>query len=439
MTQPEYPEGDHNPQTLTRSHQPTASPPMNLYSFNSTTLHAASPPPPPDSTTTINAQPAAAPTRIPVRNESEPRTPPSTPPSSTTPSPSDYTPSPTTMWALTASKLERAARAQLGGSTRGSQGSSLRELVLLSNVWGSARPMWEDQEERERERERRERRKEEEERWLDGVLEEMLEEEELEGEEDFVSLRLVERGREQVGDSGFLEEQAEDEGHWKEQLQAIEEEENAELELELEEAEPSNYPLPPSPPFPPIALPISATRSSSQPLSTSPPTHLPALTPDSTPPSLASQHLLSTSADSVDSDLEDSYQWVQDRESGLGLRALDLSSSFSALGGGGGKKNGDLPPPPPLDLMTLSHTLQHHTHDLLFPFGPTLPPTTTTSSSLALTLSNPALALNWTPRPPRSISLPSSSLRSRSAGVGSRAPRFEFEGGLGRGFYDCVE
>lgn len=428
---------------LTHGCSPTAS--MHLRSLSLSPILPAStapPPPSPDSTTTFSSHArleSAVSRQHPTSTES-PRTPPSTP------IPTTFTSQPTTMWALTASKLERAAQAQLTGS-RGSSG--LRELVLLSNVWGAARPLW-DQEQAERERIER-RRKEDEERWLDGVLEEMLEEEE--GDEDFVSLTLVEREREEVGDSGFLEEEGQG---WqvkkgREDLRAIEEEEDS--NAEAVDLAATDYPLPPSPPLPPRSPPIDLPSSNqhhlsfSFDLSSSPPLHLPALTPDSTPPNPSSfSSMLSTSADSVDSDLEDSYQWVQERDQrlGLGLRALDLSPP-SQKKRGGGEEGGQS-----LDMLTISHGLHHSSsfadETVSFPFGPErAPPPPTTSLALTLTAAHHFQTQgqnNWTPRPPRSLSLPS--LRAKAASFidgtveGGSRPTF-FAGGIGKSFYDCVE
>ena len=79
------------------------------------------------------------------------------------------------MFELTRTKLERAAQGQMNGR-RGAP--SLRQLVLLSNVWGASQ--WREEQERERELvEFDRRRKEDEERWLDGVLQEMLVEDEI--------------------------------------------------------------------------------------------------------------------------------------------------------------------------------------------------------------------------------------------------------------------
>ncbi|ORY78425.1 hypothetical protein BCR35DRAFT_102006 [Leucosporidium creatinivorum] len=348
-------------------------------------LTSPSPTPPPSTpslptSSTINshAQLATPSDSYPTQSSTESARPPRTPPSTPIPTYQQHQ-QPVTMWALTASKLERAAQAQMSGS-RGAGG--LRELVLLSNVWGAARPLW-AQEQAEREREQVElerRRKEDEERWLDGVLEEMLEEEE--GDEDFVSLTFVER--EEVGDSGFLEEEQKVVvQRLRESLDAIEEEEgdsDAEVEAELRPSPrvgeaARDYPLPPSPPLPPRSPPISLPSPNrahhhhlpfdldhafaESDLSSSPPLHLPALTPDSTPPGpgLASDlALLGTSADSVDSNLDDSYQWVQDRSTAqrLGLLALDLSTPS--------QKRGDPPSSLSLDMISLS---RQHPHGLL--------------------------------------------------------------------------
>lgn len=345
------------------------------------------------------------------------------------------------MFALTTSKLERASRAQLlGGRSSSRPLGSLRELVLLSNVWGMEAA-------HRREAETR-RRREEEERWLQGVLEEMLEEyPEQEGEdaeeEDFVSLRLV--AAEQVGDSGFLEEV---QGQVK-----AEQEEKVGLDrgledLRLVDSAPHQtaycIPLPPSPPrSPPIPLTLTPRRSTPSPPPTcdcddsSPPLHPPALTPDSTPPfSSTMMNLLGTSADSVESELreEDPYQWILREGSAEGTAGLHLQQKLDETSLHKQEQDEE----DREDVVTLSLLRDHPSPR---------PPSPSSSSSLALILASPQRPQyqqyqpvlpsssspnlrqeRWTPRPPRSLTPPR-----------TPTPVTWQQGGIGKSFYDCVE
>lgn len=303
----------------------------------------------------------------------------------------------------------------------------------------------------------------EEERWLEGVLEEMLEEypedgEDGEGEEDFVSLTFVGEGCE---DSGFLEEGEEsgiDLRGINDALKRIVEEPIAELA--------SLTPLPPSPPrSPPIDLPPPSRRSS-PPLhhssfsdDASPPLHPPALTPDSTPPAHEGLAMLGRSVESEDDvdgeeQMEESFQWVFDGNSeeedgtgwrsarGRGLLALDLSPP---------SKGQDVVALSLSNLTTSTSTVMEHSPI----YHHAASPPERKSSSLALilssaaappSLSNEQYGSRWTPRPPRSLSLPTS-LRHLATVNEGEAPRgavggaggVAWQGGIVKGFYDCVE
>ncbi|KAM0792151.1 hypothetical protein ACM66B_004849 [Microbotryomycetes sp. NB124-2] len=290
----------------------------------------------------------AAPARLdrPALIEFPPRhsvTPPPTPTDSTHLSTSTDLLAIPSMFELTRQKLERAAQAQLSGR-RGAGG--LRELVLLSNMFGStlssSSASSQEQQQQQcadasrqtppesidsaRELEDERRRKLDEERWLDGVLEEMLEEDEDGSEaEAYVSLTLRDSNAYGPGDSGFLEAVAK-------HPSALDRAAVVELEqISEEDAEPyggasaleSAYP-----PTAPIALPEASARpfdsTASDDLFESPPFFPPSLTPDHSPsaPSPA-RDMLSASVDSIAT--VDS--WISDLSMNrLGIAALDLSS-----------------------------------------------------------------------------------------------------------------
>ncbi|KAK4053670.1 hypothetical protein OIV83_001326 [Microbotryomycetes sp. JL201] len=236
------------------------------------------------------------------------------------------------MFELTRHKLERAAQAQLSGR-RGAGG--LRELVLLSNMFGSTLSSSSDQQgdssgqtppyetEPAWELDEQQQRRQDEERWLDGVLEEMLEADEDGSEaEAYVSVTIRNGTASSPGDSGFLEAIAKNDFVRVGELEQILEEVDICDEAPIPIVHDSTML-----PSPPIALPeyraplVPAIMDN---LSESPPLHPPSLTPDHSPPGLGpAREMLSTSIESIDS-------WITDLSTQrLGLAALDLSSCSS--------------------------------------------------------------------------------------------------------------
>ncbi|KAK4048731.1 hypothetical protein OIO90_005724 [Microbotryomycetes sp. JL221] len=280
---------------------------------------------------------------------STPPTPPSTPATkSILDYQAQYTLANPNMFELTRHKLERAAQGQLSGR-RGAGG--LRELVLLSNVLGSVLPSSdvipptdptlvlsgrnapsESDAQRETEIELERRRKLDEERWLDGVLEEMLEEDEDGADADvYVSLSIRDHSHRTVGDSGFLEADELGGESFSRPLSQIAEESEL-LPEDTAAGSPNKSVVGATRP-----LPMSSCRkhgllpSTPDELDRSPPFFPPSLTPDSSPPGHGpANEMLSTSVDSVATELADS--WIMDDlpVHRLDLAALDLSSCRSS-------------------------------------------------------------------------------------------------------------
>ncbi|SCZ95830.1 BZ3500_MvSof-1268-A1-R1_Chr8-1g09825 [Microbotryum saponariae] len=329
---------------------------------------------------------------------------------------------------LTRAKLERAAQGHLTGR-RGPNG--LRELVLLSNVFGrtipTQRPPEVDAEQQRLQLELT--RKQEEERWLNSVLDEMLEDPDDE-DDDFVAIYVADPN---VSDSGFLEQDPHafvaDQGGGRDEVtfdldrekqkQPLLKPHTAKRPAAANDDEPtlSLEGLSLSPPrSPPIDLPLIA---SSRPLtleedySSSPPFDPPPLTPDSTPPGPgAASDLLATSTESFAE--IDSFQWVSDRSSARGLLALDLSRLTVAA------------PKPPL-----SPKPHKPFPEKLF----SLHPRSEFSSIHVPPLSGPSL---WgdsdaASRPPRSSSVPARLPPSPPSFTSYRTT------GIVKSFYDCID
>ena len=348
------------------------------------------------------------------------------------------------MFELTRTKLERAAQGQMNGR-RGAP--SLRQLVLLSNVWGASQ--WREEQERERELvEFDRRRKEDEERWLDGVLQEMLVEDGSDDEDEYVELSF--RGERDFGDSGFLEEDREHAR--KDVLAGLA---MGRIDEELDYREPSGSKdddegmsllstlyAPPSPPLPPRSPPIDLPEPSSiyashdaVDFSSSPPLYPPGLTPDCSPPGLGpASDLLGTSADSFE---DHRYDWIEERLSKrLGLLALDLprtpsitkcTSSYSSTTKASS----------PLDIASLTNRSSFESLSFGPPTPPRLshPPHSPSSDSLSLSLVHQSRC--WSPRPPRSLSVPPTP-RPRTHRPPTH-PFPSFSGGIVKSFYDCVD
>lgn len=401
----------------------------------------------PSQTALIESREESPPRPLDATFPPRPRTPPSTPTSGPTSLGGLSDP---LMFELTRSKLERAAQGQMTGR-RGAP--SLRQLVLLSNVWGASQ--WREEQEREREvQELDRRRKEDEERWLDGVLQEMLVEDGSDDEDEYVELSF--RGERDFGDSGFLEE---DRDHASKKVLGLEMERiDEELEyrepsgsrevLDDELSSPSTLPSPPSPPLPPRSPPIDLPEPSSLYSShelvdfSSPPLYPPSLTPDCSPPGLgAASDLLGTSADSIQSFEDHRYDWIEERLSKrLGLLALDLPPTPS-------KCTPSYPSTTmassPLDIASLTHRTSFES----LSFGPSTPPRPSLSpllppsphppspDSLSLVLVHQSR--HWSPRPPRSLSVPPTP-RPRTHRPPSH-PFPSFSGGIVKSFYDCVD
>ncbi|SCV66973.1 BQ2448_5619 [Microbotryum intermedium] len=326
---------------------------------------------------------------------------------------------------LTRAKLERAAQGHLTGH-RGPNG--LRELVLLSNVFGRTipthRPPQIDEEQQRLQIELT--RKQEEERWLNSVLDEMLEDPDDE-DDDFVAIYVADPN---VSDSGFLEQDPHslvaDQGGGGSRDEILfdldREQQKPKLNLEpdatdADEPTLSLERLSLSPPrSPPIKMPLIA---SSRPLtleedySSSPPFDPPPLTPDSTPPGFgAASDLLATSAESFAE--IDSFQWVSDRSSARGLLALDLSRPAVAS------------PNPPLSPKPYKP----------FPDGLfSRRPRNDFGSILAIPLSASSLWRDTDAgsRPPRSSSVPARSTLSPPSFTSYRTT------GIVKSFYDCID
>ncbi|KAI5480973.1 hypothetical protein MNV49_006783 [Pseudohyphozyma bogoriensis] len=354
-------------------------------------------------------------------------------------------PAPLVMFELTRSKLERAAVRR---------SPSLREIVLLSNVFGAARPQWQhEQQERERELAAMEQKqKRDEQAWLDGVLEEMLldedpyEDDDIDEEDNgFVSISY--RDNRPLGDSGYLETNYSGASPSSIPLPALD---TVQEELELNDEPPASalpdadefdddedpYPpsieLPPSPPLPPKSPPIPVPAAKALPYlepppdsfedySSSPPLLPPPLTPDSSPPSTVGTILLGSSFGSLESDMEAAHdRWMDEREQTTkrqGLFALDIAYA----------KAPSKPTFPSILDMARSPTL----------FGPPSPPATdvhhfgpvpaspspSSADTLALALVHVAQR-EWSPRPPRSLSVPSTPQRQSSPPLDSPFPSF---------------
>lgn len=334
---------------------------------------------------------------------------------------------------------------------RGSGG--LRELVLLSNVFGASRPqrlLERDDELQQRQIEQR--RKQEEEQWLNSVLDEMLEEEEE--DDDFQMLTLRNEGHSRpVDDSGFLEQvkphHASTSDHASgapvsDSLDSIAEDEEAIVKddmlssSELQDA--NSLGAPSSPPLPPRSPPIDVPpERNTRPLScilddnsysssTSPPLHPPPLTPDSTPPGQGLDMDLASSADSVASDLDDSFHWISTQR---GLLALDLSPPCQKRSKPGSEN------------LVSASLLEDCERD------PSIPAGSDQSTSLALTLRvrpTPCAtrASVWLPAPGRPLSTPHPLPRQsrRSTLIDPSALHLPFSPGapsVVKSFYDCVE
>lgn len=343
-------------------------------------------------------------------SQGSPLLPPSTPP----PTPVSDSPTPEslsspTMFELTRSKLERAAQGQSSGR-RGAP--SLRQMVLLSNIFGTSQWLQQEMESLELDR----RRKEDEEAWLDGVLEEMLVDESLEGEEDtsedstYVEVSFRDR---YFGDSGYLEREEErerkgnplvrieEEPHYRDQVD--------EYDAADDEEEGIRSPYTTSPPSPSKSPPLEIPGRSPRPhpylstsafhpvdaehldtFSTSPPLFPPSLTPDCSPPGEgASANLLGTSVDSLDSDFDPHpSDWIERTAPSLQVPEPVLSEYLAPLS------------------MVIYSDIPSFESLSIGPFPPPRSPPTRDSLSLALIRQAPN---HWTPRPPRSLSLPSTS------------------------------
>ncbi|SDA08111.1 BZ3501_MvSof-1269-A2-R1_Chr8-1g09548 [Microbotryum saponariae] len=303
---------------------------------------------------------------------------------------------------LTRAKLERAAQGHLTGR-RGPNG--LRELVLLSNVFGrtipTQRPPEVDAEQQRLQLELT--RKQEEERWLNSVLDEMLEDPDDE-DDDFVAIYVADPN---VSDSGFLEQDPHafvaDQGGGRDEVT---------FDLDREK---QKQPLlkPHTAKRPAAANDDEPTLSLEEDYSSSPPFDPPPLTPDSTPPGPgAASDLLATSTESFAE--IDSFQWVSDRSSARGLLALDLSRLTVAA------------PKPPL-----SPKPHKPFPEKLF----SLHPRSEFSSIHVPPLSGPSL---WgdsdaASRPPRSSSVPARLPPSPPSFTSYRTT------GIVKSFYDCID
>lgn len=414
-----------------------------------------------------------------------PFTPPSPPPHAAPPSshtiPRTSPPTPTLSSAdsfstlfmlhqLTRAKLERAAQGQMSGR-RGAP--SLRECVLLSNVFGAARPQWtREQEAREREAvEQDRRRKEDEERWLDNLLEEMLEVEEEDDERDYVSVRI--RGdNDALGDSGYLEETShepyslgglgmiEEELDFREPRASVAAVDDEGGTLDPGDRDDTSPPSPPSPPLPCRSPPIALReRPAPNPYleaetdfdfdfeSSSPPEHLPPLTPDCSPPGPASAiEFLGSGASSSEGNLDDDRDlWLERRSTTRsGILSVERIPPYAP-------KYESYDPqddPHPLDIVAAP---VHTTFEPLAAFGPPSPPSTyraytfpsdSSDSSLAVTPLHPSFVIpkmsahNWTPQTPRSLSVPPPPAPRQTP---TRRSPPSFHGGVVKSFYDCVD
>lgn len=398
-----------------------------------------------------------------------PRTAPTTPPPTPTSSFVDEYSTPLMLHELTRAKLERAASGQMSGR-RGAP--SLRQIVLLSNVFGAASRPSPEQDAREQELlELDRRRKEDEERWLDTLLEEMLEVEDDDDSDDYVQVSF--RG-ESMGDSGYLEESREP--YRPEPLEAIGEEELDYRDPRTSEAangtggagdddEPGHVPnpisRPHSPPLPcrspPISLPDRPTRIGSYILdpepdfdSSSPPDVPPPLIEDCSPPSsgMSSLSLSGTSADSAESDLEEERdRWLATRGTTRpGLLSVDSPALHSPKHPTGQL---EIVYPPSHTSFATPPTFARRDAPYYADSLATLPSAGPLAGALVRqqTIIFPsAPTTSWTPRPPRSLSVPATPRRQlspsapRTSSSSDRRPMHPtFHGGVVKSYYDFVD
>ncbi|KAM0754037.1 hypothetical protein T439DRAFT_170142 [Meredithblackwellia eburnea MCA 4105] len=432
-------------------------------------------PPPTQSNTPILPSPSLIQPHFYINQDHQPRTPPPTPAITTT-----TTTNPVMLQELTRAKLERAAQGQMSGR-RGAP--SLREIVLLSNVFGQAKPSV-SEEDLAREQEQLDldrRRKEDEGRWLDALLDEMLEVEEEEDEREYVQVSFRGDDLPDIGDSGFLEQVLPDSAAAYASLAPVQEEldcfdprasilsveeeedEDDDRERDLSNAQSliefsEQLPPPLSPPLPsrspPIALADRPSRTAPFHFeSASPPEFPPPLTPDYSPSDSAlSLDLFGRSDDSSEADLEEERdRWLQRRgASRAGIFSLPTPTSTNNINKPShhSSLSGDMTSP---SSSTLSEPL------LFGPVPPALDLISVSPDSLALAIIRPPSSPpgshsldfkpQWNPRPLRSLSVPPQTRDRRppqgsarlAGAAGERSTHPSFHGAIVKSFYDCVD
>lgn len=332
------------------------------------------------------------------------------------------------MLAITRSKLE-AFSGSSSSSSRGRRvAPSLRQIVLLSNVFGKSQ--WEEEENRRREMEELDKKRSlQETQWLDGLLEEMAEQEEEDEEEEEEFFRSGFRYQSwrtrKVDDSGFLESSQDTSAHEggavagpssHRGLAFIEEE-----DLSSPLASSSGSISPPSPPSPCRSPPIDVPAPKAIPFSTSPhtyqyedshddysyspPLHPPALTPDHSPPGPGAAGDLFTggSYDSIDREmevfLERRHTWIPESEYRVAHSFVDHTSGTATS-----TSNDKVDP-----TLNLQASFTQHSFPSTSPSSLPIPPIASTSLALTIIPKNPP-STPWTPPTPRHLSLPSLNL-----------------------------